>query len=129
MLRVASLLVVAACWSGGGATKPAEPAPIANKQPESPPPLREQEETPMLALERFTNEMCLCTTSECATQVSNDLTTWAQAFTRDNPDSSKALSEADQKRATELATRMGECMMKAMTSSSTNTGSNPPMTP
>lgn len=125
MVRVASLLLLAACWRGSGAPSE-EPAPIANKQPESPPPLREQAETPMGALERFTNEMCQCTTSECATQVSNDLTTWAQAFARDNPDSSKDLDEAEQKRATELATRMGECMVKAMSSSM---GTSSPTTP
>ncbi len=128
MLRVAVLLLVAACWSGASTPPPVEPAPVANTQTDAPP-LREQEETPMMALERFTNEMCLCATPECATQVSNDLTTWAQGFTRDNPDSSKELSDADQKRAAELATRMGECMMQAMTSTPSAAGSSAPITP
>lgn len=81
----------------------------------------------MMALERFTNEMCQCTTSECATQVSTDLTTWAQQFTRDHPDLAHELDEADQRRATELATRMGECMMQAM--SSTGPSPTTPTTP
>lgn len=128
MARLAALLALTACWSSRSAPPPAEPAPIANTQSDAPPPLREQDETAIGALERFTNEMCQCSTSECATQVSTDLTTWAQAFSRDNPDGTRELGEEEQKRATELATRMGECMMKAMTSSSSSspTGSAPP---
>ena len=39
MLRVASLLLLAACWREGGAAKPAEPAPRPTPPPlESPPP-------------------------------------------------------------------------------------------
>lgn len=58
----------------------------------------------------FTDAMCACSDAACARKVNEDMLTWSKA----NPPTSKApMSEADTKKATEIGTRMSECMRKA----------------
>jgi hypothetical protein len=109
-------LVVGACWRGS-TSKPA-PAPVVeNKRPPivAPPPRPPQTDAE-IAMEKFAEfeaAMCACATAECAKQVSDDITKWAQEQASKDREPPK-MTEADTKRATEIGTHMGECMMKAM---------------
>jgi hypothetical protein len=89
------------------------PEPLANKQTEPLPPPPPAEEAPMDAMRRFELAICACTDSECVKNVSNDMTKWSQDYAAKHKEPEK-MSEADQKRATEIGMHMGECMQKAM---------------
>lgn len=115
-------MLLAACWSGK--QDPAEPTareePVENRQVARRPPPPPREETPMMAMRRFTDEFCACSDAQCAQDVSDRLTKWAQDWARahENDEESRRMSDEDQKEATELGTRMSECMQRAMTTGS-----------
>jgi hypothetical protein len=56
----------------------------------------------------FRDQMCACTTSACASQVSDEMTKWSQA------QGTKALkmTDEDTRRATAIGVEMGKCMQK-----------------
>ena len=69
----------------------------------------------MVQFEKFTNDACACTTSECITALNERMSKWGSEITREmdmyepqQPD------ESAMKRAQELGERMGACMTKAM---------------
>jgi len=61
----------------------------------------------------FTDQMCACKDTACATKVSDDMTKWGTEQAKDS--ASMATDEETTKKMTDLATKMGECMQKAMT--------------
>lgn len=67
------------------------------------------------------DKMCACKDADCARKVSDEMTAWSQQHAKNQKD--QKMSEADQKRASELGTQMGECMQKAMTAGSAADGS------
>ncbi len=67
----------------------------------------------MRKLEEFSNKICACKNADCAKDVSGEMTRWSQEMAAKTKRPPK-MTEADQKRATEIGTRMGECMQKAM---------------
>jgi len=73
----------------------------------------------MMAMRRFANEICACTTSDCARQVSDRMTKWSQEAPRKNAGKPPTkMTDAETKEATEIGTRMSECMVKAMSAGS-----------
>ena len=70
-------------------------------------------EAAMQTFERFTGDMCQCKDAACAKHVSDDMTTWAMAMEKEWQPPPR-LDEAQTKRATEIGTRMADCMVKAM---------------
>lgn len=111
-----------ACACGGGSKKEAStPAeqPIENKAPPAaepaaaPAPAPDSPEGAIIALEGFTAKMCTCANADCARQVSDDMTAWAQDSAKKHPEPLQ-MSEEQQKRTTEIGMRLGECMQKAM---------------
>ncbi|HVK85598.1 MAG TPA: hypothetical protein VM513_15870 [Kofleriaceae bacterium] len=60
----------------------------------------------------FADAMCACKDTACATKVSDEMTAWSQTMAKDAPDTKP--TEAQMKEMTEVSTRMGECMQKAM---------------
>lgn len=117
-----SSLVLGAC---GGSSKPAaqEPAPttatdqqtLSNTQPAAATPA--EPATPssrvMAKMQEFTVAMCDCKDADCAKRVSDEMTKWSQQEAQTQKEPVK-MSEEDMKQATELGTRMGECMQRAM---------------
>jgi hypothetical protein len=57
------------------------------------------------------DKMCACKDPDCAKKVSDEMTAWSQEAAKKG-DTAK-MSEADQKKASELGVAMGECMQKA----------------
>jgi hypothetical protein len=117
MVRTARSLVavlLVACGSGQPATTS---APLTNTAPPAPPdaPSPSRKEQAFAALQRFADGMCRCTDVDCAQQVSNDMSDWAQeqAVTTDDNDDLR-MTEQEQRHATQIATRLGECMQRAM---------------
>lgn len=68
----------------------------------------------MTTLRQFTDDMCACKDTQCAQEVSDEMTRWTQEMSRTGKLSTKP-SEADAKEFQALGTRMGECMQRAMT--------------
>jgi len=66
----------------------------------------------MAKLTEFKDQMCACTDPACATKVSEAMTKWNQDVGKDM--SSMKMTEEDNKKATEIAAKMGECTQKAM---------------
>lgn len=64
-------------------------------------------------MQEFTDKMCACKDAKCAQDVSDEMTKWAQEMAKEQQDPPK-MSEDEMKKATEIGTRMGECMTKAM---------------
>jgi hypothetical protein len=59
----------------------------------------------------FKDQMCACKDADCAKRVNDDMMAWSKtAAAQIGPAN---MTEADQKRATELGTLMGECMQAA----------------
>ena len=58
----------------------------------------------------FKGRMCVCKDAECAKKVSDDMNKWSQD---EAAKSKEPQSDADQKKAAEISTQMGECMQKA----------------
>jgi len=75
-------------------------------------PLFDDTEAVMAVLERFSERMCACKDIECSKQVNDEMAKWSMqaAKARQPP----KMSEEQTKRATDIGTRMSECMMKAM---------------
>ena len=71
----------------------------------------------MAKMSELKDKMCACKDPDCAKKVSDEMTAWSQQQGSKQKEPAK-MSEADQKKATELGIAMGECMQKAM-----NTGS------
>jgi hypothetical protein len=67
----------------------------------------------MAKMREFTDKMCQCTDAECAKKVSDDMVTWSQEMAKE--EEPPKMTEDEIKEATEIGTRMGECMTKAMT--------------
>lgn len=106
--------VVVMLLACGGGTPPPAPPPVSNSVAPAPPDAQPPSQSAaMVALHRFTDEMCTCTTAECAKQVSDRMTEWSMQVAEEQKEPFQ-LTEAEQKQATELGTRMGECMMRAM---------------
>lgn len=67
------------------------------------------------AMERmagFRTKMCACKDNDCARRVSAEMAEWSKAL----PDKAPAtMTTKDQKKATELGTEIGECLMRATT--------------
>lgn len=68
----------------------------------------------MAKMTEFKDQMCACTDSACGTKVSDAMGQWNQEMAKDMQNSQK-MSEEDTKKATEIATKFGECMQKVMT--------------
>lgn len=113
--------VLGAC---GGGSKSAAQEPVgtsdgqalSNTQPPAPepapPPTPAQRA--MAKMEELAGKMCACKEAECAKSVSNEMTRWSQEMANEVKNEPVKMSEEDMKRATEIGTRMGECMQKAM---------------
>jgi len=65
-------------------------------------------------MEEFSDRMCGCKDAACAKSVNDDMTKWANAEMEKKHSQRPRLSVEQTKRVTEVGTRMGECMMKAM---------------
>lgn len=112
-----SAVLLGAC-GGGSKPAPAEPQVVENKQPETAPPAAApMSETDRIfaAMAKFKDEMCACgpQNADCAKDVSDRMTQWAQTEAQRN-EKQPEMTEADQKRFTELGTQMGECMQTSM---------------
>jgi len=110
-----ALIVVSLLLLGcGGSKKPAPEQVVENKQPAivaEPPPTEAQ--GVMARFAAFDRAMCTCVDMACVQRVSDDMTKWSQAEAQKHQEPPK-MSEADQKRATEIGMHMAECMQKAM---------------
>ena len=116
-LLVLAVVVAAAC--GGKQSSPPATAPIDNAQPAPPAdaaPLSFNEQA-MASMRQFADDMCKCTESACVQQVADRMTQWSQKMANDPQAAQMKMSEAEEKEATEIGTRMGECMQKAMSAS------------
>jgi hypothetical protein len=60
----------------------------------------------------FKERMCACKDAACAKAVNEEMTKWAQDEAKKTNGPVK-LSEADQKKSTDLGTQLGECLQKA----------------
>lgn len=67
----------------------------------------------MAKMSELKDKMCACKDPECAKKVSDEMTAWSQKQAQTQKEPAK-MSEADQKKATEIGTQLGECMQKAM---------------
>jgi hypothetical protein len=120
MFKLAMIVaVVAAC--GGGGSKPAEsprePAAVSNTEPTPAPAPQTPIQEAMAKMREFSDKMCACKDSPCAQAVSDEMTKWAQEMA--NQTEPVKMTEEDQKAATEIGARMGECMQKAMSAGGT----------
>lgn len=61
----------------------------------------------------FKDQMCACKDTACTTKVSDDMTKWGQEQAKNSHPASA--DEETMKKMTEVGTKMGECMQKAMT--------------
>jgi hypothetical protein len=68
--------------------------------------------------ERFTDEMCACTTNSCAQGVSERMSTWGTRVAKEQAESKERPDKAAQDRMMKVAERMTTCMQKAMASPS-----------
>jgi len=82
----------------------------------------------IVKMKQFTAQMCACTTSGCAQQVSDEMTKWGQEQARDNAEPPK-LTEEETKQFTEIGEQMGKCMQKAMTTEPQPQDLPPPAAP
>jgi hypothetical protein len=67
----------------------------------------------MAKMEQFKDEMCACTNTKCAQNVSDEMAKWSQDMAKGNRVPPK-MSDDDVKRATVIGEAMGKCMQKAM---------------
>jgi hypothetical protein len=61
----------------------------------------------------YADAMCACTTKQCAQDLTDDMTKWAQDAAK-TPQSSQKVSEADSKKMEAIGMRLGECMSDVM---------------
>lgn len=118
-LLVLAVVVAAACGGKQSSAPTASSAPIENAQPAPPPdaaPLSFNEQA-MATMRQFADDMCKCTTPDCVQQVANQMTEWSQKMANDPQAAQMKMTEAEEKEATQIGTRMGECMQKAMSAS------------
>ena len=66
----------------------------------------------MAKMTEFKDKMCACKDADCAKKVNDEMNTWSQEQAKNQKEPVK-LSDADQKKATEIGTQMAECMQKA----------------
>lgn len=66
----------------------------------------------MAKMAELRNKMCACKDPACAKKVSEEMASWSKSQPSEKP---AAMSADDQKKATDLGTQLGECMMKANT--------------
>lgn len=71
-------------------------------------------EEAMTAMRGFADRMCACKDAQCAQQVSEEMQKWGQEISK-RENELRAMSEADQQRASELGEKMGKCMQTVMT--------------
>jgi hypothetical protein len=117
------LLVVASVWlacaCGGGKKDAASPAPqpIENKAPAEAPAqpaaTSPAAATAMQKLREYTEQMCACSDQTCMQRVADDMTKWSQEMAKQQTEPVK-MSDEEVKVATDLGTRMGECMNRLM---------------
>jgi len=119
---VVSVWLVCACGGGGKkeSTAPVE-QPVESKAPVGEPaaaaaPAPGAKEAAFVKMEEFTTKMCACTDRECANTVSDEMTDWSKGAGKPEP-----FTDAEQKKAQEIGTKLGECMVNAM-----NGGSSEP---
>jgi hypothetical protein len=67
-------------------------------------------------MQAFTDRMCQCKDAKCANEVSDAITKWAEEMSKQFKEPPK-MSEADQKRASDIGERMGKCMQEAIAAS------------
>ncbi len=60
----------------------------------------------------FKDRMCACKDAACAKAVNEEMTKWAQEEAK-KTNGPVSLSEADQKKSSEIGTALGECLQKA----------------
>ncbi len=65
----------------------------------------------MAKMTEYKEKMCACKDADCAKKVSDDMSKWGEQF---KGDKAPKMSEADQKKATEIGMAMAECMTKVM---------------
>jgi hypothetical protein len=70
-------------------------------------------EDPMSKMKQYKDEMCACTSSECAQRVSDDMTKWGQEQAKSLRDPPK-LTTVETKVFTQIGEQMGRCMQRAM---------------
>lgn len=71
--------------------------------------------------EGYTDEMCACTTADCAQAVSSRMSTWATELAKQEPQPHPGdIDHETMERMTKIGTRMGECMQTAVTPSDAN---------
>jgi hypothetical protein len=76
----------------------------------------------------FTDEMCACRDTACASRVSDEMTKWSVQMAKQQRTPPR-MTEGDTKRFTELGERMGKCMQAAMTIPDHPSNQNPPLRP
>lgn len=73
----------------------------------------EQIKAAVAKLSEFKERMCACKNKDCAQQVNDEMTKWSNAMAKEQ--AMKAPDADATKQVSELATQMGDCMAKAMT--------------
>jgi hypothetical protein len=114
MVRTVCLLGAVLLVACGGSQPSTASAPLANTAQPAPPDARlpSRKEQAIATLERFADRMCQCTDVDCTQQVTDDMTVWAQDQVALNED--LRMTEQEQRHATQIATRLAECMQGAM---------------
>ena len=121
-MRTMLFALLIAC---GGGSKPAPQPPIANTAP-APPPADAPPPDPMaeviVAMHRFSDDMCKCKDSACAQMVSDQMTKWAQRMASDGKQKSVQPTEEQTKEITAVTKTMIDCMNRVMPAA----GNQPP---
>jgi hypothetical protein len=118
MNRLACMFVLAACGGGSKqAPPPAEPVAQGSAVQATPATARKEPQTSvaraMAKMHEFADAMCACHDTPCAQQVADAITQWSTEEAK-REDMNYKLTEAEEKEATALGTRMGECMQTAI---------------
>jgi hypothetical protein len=97
---------IVASSGGGGSTR------VRNRTPLAADPMADT----IAQFEQFSDQMCACPEHDatCAQQVTDAMVAWSQELAK-NIDKDQKPSADETRRLTDIAKRMGECSMKAMT--------------
>lgn len=120
LLVGATVVLACACGGGNKGAATTAPQPIENKAPaaesapaEGPAASSPAAATAMAKLREYTEKMCACADQTCMEHVSDEMTHWSQEMAKQQSEPVK-MSDDELKVATELGTRMGECMQRVM---------------
>jgi hypothetical protein len=61
----------------------------------------------------FKDKMCACKTPACATDVTNEMTTWSQAMAKEHGDKAPAMSAEETKKFTAVSQELAKCSADA----------------